>query len=75
MYSLDIVFDSYKLYNEIKSYRKSASILKTKYNCSITRQIIMIWIKNINKNFLFELISKTEIGFLSVISFSFFIII
>lgn len=50
MYSLDIVIDSYKLYNENKSYRKSASILKTKYNCSISRQIIMIWIKNICKN-------------------------
>ena len=50
MYSLDIVFDSYKLYNDNKSYRKTAYILKTKYNCSISRQIIMIWIKNINNN-------------------------
>jgi transposase len=50
MYSLDIVFDSYKIYNENKSYRKTASVLKTKYDCKISRQIIMIWIKNINNN-------------------------
>jgi hypothetical protein len=50
MYSLDIVFDSYKIYNDNKSYRKTASILKVKYNCTISRQIIMIWIKNINNN-------------------------
>ncbi len=50
MYTLDIVFESYKIYNEILSYRKTASTLKDKYKCSITRQIIMIWIKNINTN-------------------------
>ena len=50
MYSLDIVFDSYKIYNDNKSYRKTAFTLKTKYDCKISRQIIMIWIKNINNN-------------------------
>jgi len=50
MYSLDIVFDSYKTYNDNKSYRKTASILKLKYECSITRQTVMNWIKNINNN-------------------------
>ena len=50
MYSIDIVFDSYKIYNENNSYRKTASVLKTKYNFNISRQIIMIWIKNINAN-------------------------
>ena len=47
MYSLDIVIDSYKIYIDIKSYRKTA-ILKEKYKCNITRQTILIWIKNIN---------------------------
>lgn len=28
MYSLDIVFDSYKIYNENKSYRKTATLIK-----------------------------------------------
>jgi intein-encoded DNA endonuclease-like protein len=50
MYSLDIVLDSYKIYNDNKSYRKTASILKVKYQCSITRQTVMNWIKNINNN-------------------------
>jgi hypothetical protein len=50
MYTIDIVFESYKLYNDNKSYRKTASILKDKYKCSITRQTIMNWIKNINNN-------------------------
>jgi transposase len=63
MYSLDIVFDSYKVYNDNKSYRKTASILKIKYNCIISRQIIMIWIKNINnnmKNFLNKRANKLD---------------
>ena len=42
MYSLDIVIDSYKIYIDIKSYRKTASILKEKYKCNITRQTIML---------------------------------
>ena len=50
MYSLDIVINSYKIYIDIKSYGKTASILKEKYKCNITRQTIMIWIKNINNN-------------------------
>ena len=29
---------------------KTASIINIKYNFNITRQIIMIWIKNINNN-------------------------
>jgi len=55
MYTFDIVFDSYKTYNVNKSYRKTASILKDKYKCSITRQTIMNWIKNINNNMKFFL--------------------
>ena len=35
---------------EKSSYPKTASVLKTKYNFNISRQIIMIWIKNINTN-------------------------
>ena len=50
MYSLDKVIDSYKIYIDIKSYRKTVSILKEKYKCIITRQTIMIWINNINNN-------------------------
>ena len=47
MYSLDIVFDSYQIYTQNNSYRKTASIIRDKYNCTITRQTIMNWIKNI----------------------------
>ena len=50
MYSLDIIFDSYQLYLQNKSYRKTATLMKSKYECSITRQTIMNWIKKINND-------------------------
>jgi len=53
MYILDIIFDSYKTYNNVKSYRKTAFIIIVKYNFNISKQIIIIWIKNINNMKLF----------------------
>ncbi len=50
MYTIDIVFETYKLYGENKSYRKTATIMNQTYNFKISRQIIMIWIKNIDNN-------------------------
>lgn len=50
MYTINIVFETYKLYNENKSYRKTATIMNQTHNLKISRQIIMIWIKNINDN-------------------------
>ena len=35
---------------KINHIEKTVSFLKDKFNYSITRQIIMIWIKNINHN-------------------------
>jgi len=50
MYTFDIVLESYKLYNLNKSLKKTSCILQKKYNCKITRQIIKIWINNINND-------------------------
>ena len=50
MYSFDIVFESYKLYCLNKSLKKTSCILQKKYNCKISRQIIKIWINNINND-------------------------
>jgi len=48
MYKLYIIFNSYKIYNNVKSYRKTASIINIKYNFNIFRQIIR-YFKLLNK--------------------------
>ena len=50
MYSLDIILDSYTIFKGINSYRKTASIIRNKHKCSITRQTIMNWINSINND-------------------------
>lgn len=57
MYSTNIVFESYKIYNGTKSYRKTSFLIREKFNCNITRQTIMIWIKKIKVN-ITELIKR-----------------